>query len=239
MTSRIPDTDSEIDLENLRKKSDSAGYSESQTDASASADGSCRYWPSTRMSILEGLQDEAIDQEIWERFVDLYGPLICDFCRKRVPEQDAAEITQEVFWRVFRYVRNLKYDSSVGSFGGWIGQITRNEIKQHFKRKQKESRGRLNGDVLREIEARATLGEWEDEYNEWVVQRAMQQVRSQTPTITWALFEMTANGASSKEAAERHGVRISKVYKARWAIAERLRQLIQSMSDDYPFADQE
>lgn len=140
---------------------------------------------------------------------------------------------------MFRYVKGLRYDPSVGSFGGWIGQITRNEIKQHFERKQKETKGRLSSDVLREIEARTTLGEWEDEYNAWVVKLAMQQVREEVTDGTWALFEMTMNGASSKEAAVRQGVKVSKVYKARWAVADRLKQLIQSMSDDYPFADEE
>jgi RNA polymerase sigma factor (sigma-70 family) len=239
MATRTQDTDSEIELEILRKKSDSAGYTESQPDKTASTDGTCRYWPLTRMSILEGLQDDAIDQKVWERFVDLYGPLICEFCRKRVAEQDATEITQEVFWRVFRYVKGLKYDPSLGSFGGWIGQITRNEIKQHFDRKQKETRGRLSGDVLREIEARTTLGEWEDEYYEWVVKQAMRQVRDEVSESTWNLFEQTMNGATPKEAAEREEVGVSKVYKARWAVADRLRQVIQSISDDYPFADQE
>lgn len=239
MATDIPNTEAEIDAEILWKKSDSAGYSEPQGGDETAVDEAYRYWPSTRMSIIEGLQDEAIDQKVWERFVDLYGPLICAFCRKRVAEQDATEITQEVFWRVFRYVKGLRYDPSVGSFGGWIGQITRNEIKQHFERKQKETKGRLSSDVLREIEARTTLGEWEDEYNAWVVKLAMQQVREEVTDGTWALFEMTMNGASSKEAAVRQGVKVSKVYKARWAVADRLKQLIQSMSDDYPFADEE
>ena len=239
MATRIPDTDSEIDLKILRKKSEAAGYTESQPDSTASIDETCRYWPLTRISILEGLQDDAIDQKVWERFVDQYGPLICEFCRKRVAEQDATEITQEVFWRVFRYVKGLKYDSSLGSFGGWIGQITRNEIKQHFDRKQKETRGRLGGDVLREIEARTTLGEWEDEYNDWVVKQAMRQVRDEVSESAWKLFELTMNGASPKEAADREEVGVSKVYKARWTVADRLRQVIQSISDDYPFAGQE
>ncbi len=238
MTARIPDTDSEINLKIPRKKSDTAGYIELQPVQSATIDGMCRYWPATRMSILEGLQNDAVDQEIWERFVDLYGPLICAFCRKRVPDQDAKEITQEVFWRVFRYVKGLRYDPSIGSFGGWIGQITRNEIKDHFERKQKESSGQLGADVLRQIEARTTLGEWEDEYHEWVAMRAMRQVRAEVSPVTWDLFETTMNGATPKEAARRHSVKISAVYKARWAVADRLRKLIRAMSDDYPFSDQ-
>ena len=64
MATRIPDTDSEIDLKILRKKSDSAGYIESQADDEASAEETYRYWPLTRISILEGLQDDAIDQKV-------------------------------------------------------------------------------------------------------------------------------------------------------------------------------
>ncbi len=237
MPTETRDTESEVSPEILRKKLASAGYTASQADLSSAAEPTYRYWPLTRMSILEGLQNEVIDQAVWERFVDLYGPLICAFCRKRVSEQDATEITQEVFWRVFRYVKGLKYDPSQGSFGGWIGQITRNEIKQHFDRKQKESRGRVADDVLREIEARNTLGEWEDEYNSWVVRQALQQVRDEVTDMTWKLFELTLDGTSAKDVARLQSVTISRVYKARWAVTNRLRNLIQAISDDYPFAD--
>lgn len=171
--------------------------------------------------------------------MNLYGPLICEFCRKRTSEQDAMEITQEVFWRVFRYVKGLNYDPKLGSFGGWIGQITRNEIRHHIERRHRDSRGRLDESVLQSIEATATLGEWEDEYNAWVVRRAMQQVRDEVSECTWNLFAMTTSGATPQEAAEQMNVKISRVYKARWMIAERLRRLIRSMADDYPFAKQE
>jgi RNA polymerase sigma factor (sigma-70 family) len=239
MATKTPDTGSRIDLRILRKKLKSAGYTPPWDNLSAPTEETCRYWPLTRMSILEGLQDEVIDQSVWERFVDLYGPLICAFCRKRVADQDAAEITQEVFWRIFRYVKGLKYDPSLGSFGGWIGQITRNEITQYYERKQKESRGRMTDDVLREIEARTTLGEWEDEYNAWVVRQALQQVRGEVTETTWKLFALTMNGASAQEVARQQNVKVSRIYKARWTVTDRLRHLIQAMSDDYPFADRE
>ncbi|MBI1310460.1 hypothetical protein GC176_04065 [bacterium] len=239
MATDKPMTDSEIDVEILRKKSAVAEYEQPAEQLSEAEETACRYWPLTRMSILEGLQGQTVDTEAWERFVDLYGPLICEFCRKRVPAQDAAEITQEVFGRVFRYVKGLKYDRSLGSFGGWIGGITRNEIRQYLHRKRKDARGRVRGEVLRDIEARTTLGEWEDEYNAWVVSLALGQVRREVSALTWDLFEQTTNGACPKEVARRFEVKVSKVYKARWAVGDRLRQLIRSMSDDYPFADQE
>lgn len=237
MSTSFPNSNSEIDLELSGKKSAPAEYGCAESEASHSNGTGSHYWPLTRMSILEGLQNQTQDQNAWERFVDLYGPLISAFCRKRVSDQDASEITQEVFWRIFRYIKGLKYDRSRGSFGGWVGQITRNEIKQHFARKQKESRSRLSNDVLREIEAKTTLGEWEDDYNAWVVSRAMQQVRDEVSEDIWNLFELTTNGEAPQEVAKRLNVKISRVYKARWAIADRLRQLIQSQSDDYPFAD--
>ncbi len=56
-----------------------------------------RYWPLTRQSLLEGIQADGPNPAAWERFVDLYGPFICSFCRRKVGEQDTPEITQEVF----------------------------------------------------------------------------------------------------------------------------------------------
>lgn len=97
----------------------------------------------------------------------------------------------------------------------------------------------MTDDVLREIEARTTLGEWEDEYNAWVVRQALQQVRGEVTETTWKLFALTMNGASAQEVARQQNVKVSRIYKARWTVTDRLRHLIQAMSDDYPFADRE
>ncbi len=138
---------------------------------------------------------------------------------------------------MFRYVGKLDYDPKKGSFGGWIGTVTRNAIKQHYVTKRKEQRGRTDHeDLIREAEAHAPLGEWEDEYNAWVVRRAMEQVRSEVSDRDWKIFEATTDGMSTEDAMGAFGVTMSQVYKARYRVKERLKVLIPELSDDYPFA---
>ncbi|MHC4876722.1 MAG: RNA polymerase sigma factor [Planctomycetota bacterium] len=216
------------------KNSSSAVYD----PADGESIGDCRYWPLTERSLLEGIQADGPNPAAWERFVDLYGPLICSFCRRKVDEQASEEITQEVFWRVFRYVKKLDYDPKKGSFGGWIGTVTRNAIKQYYVRKRKDHQGRVDFEVLiREAEAHAPMGEWEDEYNAWVVRRGLEQVRAEVSDCVWNVFEATTDGMSTEEAMETFGVTMSQVYKARFKVAERLRVLIPELTNDYPFAD--
>jgi len=52
--------------------------------------------PLTRPSLLVRIKDLA-DRQAWERFVELYAPLVYGFARKRgLQEADASDLTQEV-----------------------------------------------------------------------------------------------------------------------------------------------
>src|SRR5205085_2607216 len=82
--------------------------------------------PATRPSLLVRLRD-AGDGPAWSQFVDLYGPLIFAFGRRRgLQDADAADLAQDVLARVCQAVRTLEYDPARGSFRSWLYTVTRN-----------------------------------------------------------------------------------------------------------------
>lgn len=67
-------------------------------------------------------------EAIWQ---DMHGPLL-GFIARRVPDRDSAEdILQDVMLRIHRHASELKHTPAVG---GWIYEIARNAIIDHYRR---------------------------------------------------------------------------------------------------------
>src|SRR5271165_1001850 len=82
-------------------------------------------WPATRVTLLERLGDPR-DHEAWAEFVALYGPLVFNFARRRLPQdEDAADVMQEVLSAVMRG----SYQRSLGRFQKWLVTVLLNRIR--------------------------------------------------------------------------------------------------------------
>ena len=97
--------------------------------------------PPTQPSLLVRLKD-AHDREAWERFVDLYAPLVYAFVRKRgLQDADAADLTQDVLRQVAAAAKSLIYDPRRGSFRGWLFTVVRNRLTDHWRAAARDVRG--------------------------------------------------------------------------------------------------
>ena len=97
--------------------------------------------PPTQPSLLVRLKD-AHDREAWERFVDLYAPLVYAFVRKRgLQDADAADLTQDVLRQVASAAKSLIYDPRRGSFRAWLFTVVRNRLTDHWRAAARVERG--------------------------------------------------------------------------------------------------
>jgi RNA polymerase sigma-70 factor, ECF subfamily len=77
---------------------------------------------------VHGRRDHPGAEEVWR---DLRGPLLA-FISRRVSDRDSAEdILQEVMLRIHRHSGELR---SAPAVGGWIHQIARNAVIDHYRR---------------------------------------------------------------------------------------------------------
>src|SRR5580765_1510744 len=84
--------------------------------------------PLTRASLLVQLRDGA-NHSAWQEFINLYGPVVYGFARKRgLQDADAADLMQEVMRSVSGAIGRLDYNPDQGTFRGWLFTITRNKI---------------------------------------------------------------------------------------------------------------
>src|SRR5262245_64357028 len=95
--------------------------------------------PSLGASLLERLR--AGQPGAWERLARLYGETVYGWCRRAgVPEADAADVSQEVFAAVARHIDDFRRERPGDSFRGWLWTITRNKVRDHFRRRAEQAR---------------------------------------------------------------------------------------------------
>jgi len=93
----------------------------------------------TRESLLSRLKNWD-DQESWRDFFDTYWQLIHRVARKAgLHEDEAQDVVQDTILSVAKKMPAFKYDRAVGSFRGWLFQLTRWRIINQFKKRQPRS----------------------------------------------------------------------------------------------------
>ena len=187
-------------------------------------------------SLLERLRQE--DGTAWTRLTDLYGPLVYAWSRRAglVPA-DAADITQEVFVAVSRKIKTFRRDMPGSTFHGWIGTITRNKIRDHFRRCATQPLAKGGSDALRWMQ---DLADMDDDSvgsdrpttadRRALLERATQLVRAEFEERTWQAFWLTAvENRSPINAAQELSISVNAVYKARSRVLRRLRDELEGL----------
>src|SRR5213593_4723890 len=90
----------------------------------------------TRRSLVERLADWG-DQLRWQEFFDTYSKLIYSAARQSgLTDVEAQEVVQETVITVAKNIDKFKYDPAIGSFKGWLLQITRWRIADQFRKRE-------------------------------------------------------------------------------------------------------
>lgn len=126
----------------------------------------------TRPSLLARLRDRT-DVEAWRTFVDLYAPLVYQFCRSRgLQEADAADVAQEVLTQVMRSAEGFVYDPSRGRFRDWHWSIVRTHIGRLYRKQVRQPHSASDGD-LTEVPDPGSDSEWVTAFREHLMATAL------------------------------------------------------------------
>ena len=153
--------------------------------------------PLTRATLLIRLKD-IDDAEAWSEFVQLYGPVVYGFARKRgLQDSDAADMVQEVLRSVARNAHRMEYDPKRGTFRGWLYTVTRNKIYNFLSAQKRQQRGAGDVSSQERLEALADPNNdaeavWELEYQRRLSAKAMDRVKHEFQPATWQAFWGTA-----------------------------------------------
>jgi RNA polymerase sigma-70 factor, ECF subfamily len=174
----------------------------------------------TSGSLLERLRNPN-EQEAWNRFADLYTPLLYYWLRRLgLAENDAADLIQEVFVILVTKLPNFEYRRD-GTFRGWLRTLTINKYREVQRRKKLPII-----DSLADVPAKEVQGQHEEsEYRTHLVKQALVILKDQFPPSTWQYFDAyVIAGRDPQEVANQFGISIGTVYTAKSKVLARLRE---------------
>lgn len=188
----------------------------------------------TRPSLLLRIRDPQ-DEQSWQVFVELYGPLIHRYARNlRLQEADAADVCQEVLSQVARSIRGFQYQPERGRFRDWLGTVTRNRVNRYFKRVADKSKP-IDEELADELYAPEQDSEWNDAFHTHVLKAAMDRVRPHFEEKTWEAFRLVwLEHQLAPAIADQLAIPVAGVYLAKSRVLARLREEVMQLAEDYP-----
>jgi RNA polymerase sigma-70 factor (ECF subfamily) len=184
----------------------------------------------TPVSLLERLR-RPVDQAAWERFVQLYTPLLCLMARRLgLQGADEADLVQDVFVVLVQKLPEFRYDPGQ-SFRGWLWTVLHNKWRERRRRQAalapagpeppSEPASPDVADVVSEAE-----------YRDFVTRRALDLMRAEFRPATWrAFWEWVVNGRPAAEVARELGLTENVVYLAKGRVLRRLRHELRGLLD--------
>lgn len=185
----------------------------------------------TSLTLIQRVRDQE-DQAAWKRFVSLYTPLLHRWTKVAgLTEDDAADLIQDVFLVLVKELPAFQYDSSRGSFRGWLKTVTLNKCRERHRRRHVDAgHDQQSVESLPDDATSDTF--WEVEYRERLVCRALEIMRNQFEPSTWqACWESTVNDRSAKEVSQQLGISEGAVYVAKFRVLRRLRTELRGLLD--------
>lgn len=164
----------------------------------------------------------------------MYGPLVYQWCRRGgLKEEDAADCFQEVFQSVARAISTFEKRNETDSFRGWLATITRNKIRDHFRRQAKSPQA--GGGTEFNLQVQSLPDPLADDEqtsteNHGVMHRALAMIRGDFEENTWRAFWQTAvEERLAADVSAELGISVNAVYKAKFRVLRRLREEIEGL----------
>jgi RNA polymerase sigma-70 factor (ECF subfamily) len=185
--------------------------------------------------LLEALR--ANEPTAWQRVLRLYGPLVRYWCRRKgLSDQDAEDVTQEVFSAAAAGFAGFRRDRPGDSFRGWLGGITRRQLLQHFRRARGRPVAEGGSDAWEQLQHVADPAEDSDTAEAAEVSRlylrALEEVRGCFEPLTWQAFWRTAiEGRTPAELVDELGMTSAAIRQAKSRVLRRLKQQLGELID--------
>ena len=184
----------------------------------------------TSASLLIRLQSNHRDTVAWNRFVELYTPLIYYWARKSgLQPDDASDLVQEVLTMLVRKMPEFRLNPEK-SFRGWLRTVTMNKYRELRRRKSIKVVDASTSELANIADPAEEF--WDTLYPGQLVARAMQMAEPMFETTTWkALNEYVRGECAANQAAEKYGVSVWTVYSAKSRLLSHLREQLEGLLD--------
>jgi RNA polymerase sigma-70 factor (ECF subfamily) len=196
----------------------------------------------TRVTLLNRLKDWR-DQSSWQEFFDIYWKLIYGVARKAgLTETEAQDVVQETLFSVAKHIPEFKYDPAIGSFKGWLLNMTRWRIVDQLRKRGPVAEHRADsGETARTatIEKVADPNSpdldalWEADWEKNLLDSAMTRVKTRLDPQKFQIFDFYVNKEWPPEkVAQTFKVSVNTVYLAKNRVTELLREEVRRLEKE-------
>ena len=192
----------------------------------------------TRKTLLSRLRDLS-DQASWREFYETYWRLIYNVARKSgFSDAAAQDIVQETLVTLLRHMPDFHYKPEVGSFKGWLLQITRSRMIDALRRKHSKQGGQFVpreeelGTSLLESQSKDTELEaiWDEEWRTHHIDLALEKVKGTVDARQFQMFYLhVIEEVPALQVARRLGAKLPEVYFAKYKVSARLKKEIKRL----------
>lgn len=193
----------------------------------------------TRRSLVDRLANWD-DQRRWQDFFDTYWKLIYSAARKSgLTDSEAQEVVQETVITVAKKIDKLRYDPALGSFKGWLLQITRWRIADQFRKRDSMQTQREGPDDDRKTSTIERLPDlnavdldvlWEREWQENLFHAAIARVKKKVDPKHFQIFDCYVRKEwPAQKVAAQLGVSVGQVYLARHRVSALIKKEVKTL----------
>ena len=195
----------------------------------------------TRYSLLSRMQDRE-DQDSWKDFFDTYWRLIYSFAIKSgLTDAEAQDVVQETVISVAKDIQKFKRDPTLGTFKGWLRNLTRWRIADQLRKRTRNVPVENNlstpllgtdetaGPVNAELEAI-----WEEDWQANLLETAMERVKPRVKEEHYQIFDLNVvRQWPAGKVAQALGVNIGMVYLAKHRVMALIKKEIRVLEKQW------
>ncbi|WP_182866268.1 RNA polymerase sigma factor [Rhodopirellula sp. JC639] len=188
--------------------------------------------PTLSQPFLEGVKQN--DPAQWSRLVETFGPIVYRWCRTSgVAESDAADVVQEIFASVARGISGFERQKESGSFRSWLATITRNRVRDHFRRLADRQPAEGGTEALTRLQQQADSLDQSidgDSIHSPLVRQVLKSVEAEFEPTTWNAFWLTTiESQPASLVAETTGLSVASVYQSKSRVLRKLRRRLSEL----------
>jgi len=185
----------------------------------------------TSVNLLRRLKTAEADPA-WQRFTELYVPLIFYWARQHgLDSADASDLVQDVLSTLVEKLPKFEYDVQ-RRFRGWLHTITLNRARD-WQRKQKHQPGTGRSSFMERLPSVEQPDLFDEtEYRAYLVERARRLIAAEFEPVTWeACWKYVTEDRSAEDVASELGLSANAVRVAKCRVLKRLREELAGLMD--------
>jgi RNA polymerase sigma-70 factor (ECF subfamily) len=192
----------------------------------------------TRYSLLSRLQNWD-DQDSWKDFFDTYWRLIYAVALKSgLTDAEAQDVVQETIISVSKNIQKFKHDRQLGSFKGWLRNLTRWRIADQLRKRTRVAPEEMEvaaddsaaWDTARSSDSAEAESVWEDEWRVNLMKVALENVRGRVKEEHYQMFDFyVVKQWPVAKVARTLGVSAGQVYLAKFRVGALIKKEIRRL----------